>query len=310
MKLNKKIVSIILHIFLTLVIINVGSFDQGGNLMKTMNKTFTLYNGVKIPKLGFGTWQIPNGQVCFDSVTSTLKVGYHHIDTASAYGNEESVGKAVRDSGINRKEIFITTKVPAEIKSYYKAKEIINRSLELLNCEYIDLLLIHAPKPWSEMHSSNPQNYDKENVEVWKAMIEAYQEGKVKSIGVSNFEIADIENLIKQTNFKPMVNQIRYFVGYTQDELTKYCQANDILVEGYSPLATGRILKNPEIQKIAEKYRKSLPQICIRYLIQKDVLPLPKSTHAEFIEANSEIDFEISDSDMNYLDNLKDTINN
>ena len=160
------------------------------------------------------------------------------------------------------------------------------------------------------MHSSNPQNYDKENVEVWKAMIEAYQEGKVKSIGVSNFEIADIENLIKQTNFKPMVNQIRYFVGYTQDELTKYCQANDILVEGYSPLATGRILKNPEIQKIAEKYRKSLPQICIRYLIQKDVLPLPKSTHAEFIEANSEIDFEISDSDMNYLDNLKDTINN
>jgi diketogulonate reductase-like aldo/keto reductase len=275
--------------------------------MKTMNETFTLYNGVKIPKLGFGTWQISNGPVCYDNVTSALKSGYRHIDTASAYGNEESVGKAVRDSGIDRKEIFITTKVPAEIKSYQKAKEIINRSLELLNCEYIDLLLIHAPKPWSEMYPGSPKNYDSENAEVWKAMIETYREGKVKAIGVSNFGISDIENLIKQTGFKPMANQIRFFIGYTQNELTNYCQANRILVEGYSPLATGRILNNPEIQRIANKYQKTLPQICIRYLIQKNVLPLPKSTHAEFIAANTEIDFEISASDMEYLDSLKDT---
>jgi diketogulonate reductase-like aldo/keto reductase len=275
--------------------------------MKTMHDTFVLSNGVKIPKLGFGTWQIPNGKVCYDSVTSALKIGYRHIDTASAYGNEESVGKAVRDSKIDRKEIFITTKVPAEIKSYEKAKAIIKRSLELLDCEYIDLLLIHAPKPWDQMWDRNAKNYEKENVEVWKAMVEAYKEGKVKAIGVSNFTISDLKNIIANSDIKPMANQIRYFIGSTQNEITQYCQENDILVEGYSPLATGNILLNKDIQKIADKYQRTLPQICIRYIVQKGVLPLPKSTHEEFIAANSDIDFEISPEDMNYLDNLHHT---
>lgn len=273
--------------------------------MKTMNETYVLHNDVKIPKLGFGTWQIPNGQACYDSVTTALNVGYRHIDTASAYGNEASVGKAVKDSNIDRREIFITTKIPAEIKSYDKAKEIIEKSLKLLDCEYIDLLLIHAPKPWSEMFSGNTKNYCKENLEVWKAMEEAYLEGKVKAIGVSNFSINDLKNIMNNSKIKPMTNQIRYFVGATQDDVTKYCQENDILVEGYSPLATGNILNNQEIQKIANKYNRTLPQICIRYVIQKGVLPLPKSTHAEYIKANSEIDFEISLEDMMYLDNLQ-----
>jgi diketogulonate reductase-like aldo/keto reductase len=275
--------------------------------MKTMHDTFVLHNGVKIPKLGFGTWQIPNGKVCYDSVTSALKNGYRHIDTASGYGNETSVGKAVRDSQIDRSEIFITTKVPAEIKSYDKAKAIIEKSLELLDCEYIDLLLIHAPRPWSEMYPNCAKNYYRENVEVWKAMVEAYQAGKVKAIGVSNFNIADIKNIIEHNNIKPMVNQIRYFIGFTQNEITSYCQTHDILVEGYSPLATGNILGNADVQKIAKKYNRTLPQICIRYVIQKGVLPLPKSTHDEFIAANSDIEFEILQEDIQYLDSLHHT---
>ena len=155
------------------------------------------------------------------------------------------------------------------------------------------------------MFSGNTKNYYKENLEVWKAMEEAYLEGKVKAIGVSNFSINDLKNIMNNSKIKPMTNQIRYFVGATQDDVTKYCQENNILVEGYSPLATGNILNNQEIQKIANKYNRTLPQICIRYVIQKVYYHYSKSTHAEYIKANSEIDFEISLEDMMYLDNLQ-----
>lgn len=270
------------------------------------NEVFILNNGVKIPKIGFGTWQIPDGEICYDSVSAAIKHLYLHIDTASAYKNEASVGRAVKDSKIKREDIFITTKVPAAIKSYKETKEIINKSLELLNLEYIDLLLIHHPKPWDQKDS--PKTYNEENIEVWKAMEEAYNEGKVKAIGVSNFKVSDLENLMNNSKIIPMVNQIRYFIGSTQDEIVKFCQENNILVEAYSPLATGKLLGNKQIEEIAKKYNKTLPQIAIRFCLENGVLPLPKSVHEEYIKANYDVDFKISQEDIEYLNSLKDTI--
>lgn len=267
------------------------------------NEFFVLNNNLKIPKIGFGTWQIPDGDECYNSVMWALKHSYLHIDTASAYKNEASVGRAVRDSKIDRKSIFVTTKVPAAVKSYEEAKSIINKSLELLDLEYIDLLLIHHPKPWDQRHSE--KTYDEENIQVWKAMEEFYEAGLVKSIGVSNFNVEQLKNIIKNSKVMPMVNQIRYFIGYTQDEIVQFCKENNILVEAYSPLATGKLLGNEEIEKIAKKYNKSLPQIAIRYCLENDILPLPKSVHEEYIKANIDVNFKIEKEDMDYLNSLK-----
>ena len=270
--------------------------------MSILNESFELSNGVKIPKIALGTWQIPNNTV-EEPVLAALKNGYRHIDTALAYGNEKGVGKAVRESGILRQEIFVTTKIPAEIKSYAKATQKISESLDNLDLEYIDLLLIHAPKPWSEMGGGSNNNYFDENIAVWKAMEEAYKSGKVKAIGVSNFNVADIKNLTDKCEITPMANQIRFFIGFTQEDITSYCQNNRILVEGYSPIATGELLKNENISKIAKKYDKTITQIWIRYLLQRDVLPLPKSTHEKFIIQNADVDFIISKEDMEFLNN-------
>jgi diketogulonate reductase-like aldo/keto reductase len=272
--------------------------------MSILDENFILENGVQIPKLGFGTWQIPNGKVAYDAVTFALKNGYRHIDTARAYGNEESVGKAVRDSGIERNNIFITTKLPAEIKTYEGAKKSIEETMTALGLEYIDLYLIHAPWPWSQMGA----DCRKGNAEVWRAMEEFYQSGRCRAIGVSNFSVSDITSLMRTATIKPMANQIRFFIGNAQEEVTQYCQQNNILVEGYSPLATGAILKNVKVAELAKKYNATLPTICIRYVLQKGALPLPKSTHEEYILQNKEIDFVITEEDMRYLDSLKDTL--
>ena len=264
------------------------------------NECYTLSNGVKIPKIGFGTWQIAEGEQAYNSVMHAIKAGYKHIDTAAAYGNEKSVGQAIKDSGIKREDIFITTKVPAEIKTYEGAVEYINKSLELLGVDYIDLHLIHAPWPW---HAIGMDCKDG-NVEVWKALIEFYNAGKLRSIGVSNFNVKDIEYIVEKTGFKPMANQIRYFVGYTQKEITEYCQANDILVEAYSPLATGQLISNENIKVVADKYNTSVSKVCLRYCLQKGTLPLPKSVTESRIYDNVDVDFELSKEDMDYLDTL------
>ena len=272
--------------------------------MSVRNETYKLSNGVKIPKLAIGTWQVPEGEVVYNVVSVALQNGYRHVDTAVAYGNENSVGKAIRESKIKREEIFVTTKVPAEVKSYEEAVETIQTSLKTLNVEYIDLMLIHAPKPWAEMHAGSTKNYDEANVLVWKALEEAYQSGKIKAIGVSNFSVPDLENILAHCSIAPMTNQIRYFIGNTQEEITQFCQSRGILVEAYSPLATGEIFNNVKIADIAKKYNKSISQICIRYILQKGVLPLPKSTHEQYIIQNAEVDFEIDSADMQYLDQL------
>ncbi len=265
-----------------------------------INDTYTLLNGVKIPKVGFGTWQTKSGEEAYNSVKWALQAGYRHVDTAYAYGNEESVGKAIADSGIDREDIFVVTKLPAEIKTYEGAMEHFERSLNALGTGYIDLYLIHAPWPWSEVGKDCTEG----NIEVWKAFCELYKSGKVKSIGVSNFHPENIQPLIKATGVKPMVNQIRYFVGNTQERVSEYCRKEGILIEAYSPLATGELLNNGTLDPLADKYGKSVAKICLRYCLQKGVLPLPKSTHKERIEDNTDLDFEISAEDMAYLDNL------
>jgi diketogulonate reductase-like aldo/keto reductase len=271
--------------------------------MPALTDTFTLSNGVQIPKIGFGTWQIPDGAPAYDSVAAALEAGYRHIDTARAYGNEASVGRAIRDSGIPRDQIFVTTKLPAEVKDYEKAKASFETTMSALEMDYVDLYLIHAPWPWSQMGSDHRAG----NLEAWRAMEEIYEAGRSRSIGVSNFNVQDLESLIAGSRIVPQANQIRYFVGFTQDEVTAYCQANDILVEGYSPLATGAILDNPDVRRIADKYERSVAQLCIRYLLEKDVLPLPKTTTPSRIAENADVDFEISADDLAYLDGLVDT---
>ncbi|MCL2780146.1 MAG: aldo/keto reductase [Actinomycetia bacterium] len=268
--------------------------------MGILTEHFVLSNGVAIPKLGLGTWQTPN-DVAPQAVRTALEVGYTHIDTARAYRNESGVGEGLRSSGIPRERIFLTTKVGAEFKSYESAKQSIDTSLRELDAGYIDLLLIHAPRPWPEM-DGGANRYFPENIEVWRALEEAQRRGDVKAIGVSNFEIDDLTNLTSHCEITPVANQIEFHIGCTEPELTAYCQANDILVEAYSPIATGELLTNQAIAEVAARYGKSIAQVCIRHALQCGCLPLPKSVHAEFIAEDADVDFEITAADMAVLD--------
>ena len=268
--------------------------------MRVRDLNFKLNNGLLIPAVGFGTWQVKDGDEAYNSVKWALEAGYRHIDTAYVYENEESVGKAIKDSGIKREDIFVTTKLPSDVKDYKGALKSFEESLKALDLNCIDLYLIHAPWPWSNVG----QNCDDGNIEAWQAMINLYNKGLIKAIGVSNFSIDNIKNITEATGFKPMVNQIRYFIGNTQKELTKYCQDNDILIEAYSPFATGELLANSKLEEIAKKYNTTIPKICLRFCIQNNTLPLPKSVHKERIYDNLDFDFEISESDMNYLNSL------
>ena len=268
--------------------------------MPALTDTFTLSNGVTIPRIGFGTWQIPDGSATYDAVRTALDVGYRHIDTARAYGNEASVGRAVRDSGVPREEIFITTKCPAEVKDAAGARHAFERSTAALDLGPVDLYLIHAPWPWNAIGSDHRAG----NIDVWKVFEELYEAGSTRAIGVSNFEVADLESLAAATSILPHANQIRWFVGHTQPETTAYCRERGILVEGYSPLATGRLLKSRDIAAIADKYGKSVAQVSIRYLLEKDILPLPKSTTPSRIAENAAVDFELTAEDLAVLDAL------
>lgn len=262
-----------------------------------LNETYTLANGVKIPKIALGTWQISN-DIADSVVRDALDVGYRHIDTAVQYGNEEGVGKGILGSKIDRKDIFVTTKILHNVKTYDGAVKTINESLARLGFDYIDLLLIHSPKPWPELLSHSPKTYYKENLDVWKAMEEAYRDGKARAIGVSNFEINDVQNLLDHADIKPMANQIRVHIGHTPAELINFCKDNGILVEAYSPNATGKLMDKPDIIAMAKKYNVSVPQLSIRYDLQLGLLPLPKSVHKDHMIQNAEMDFTISDEDM------------
>lgn len=265
-----------------------------------LKNTFALKNGIEVPKIGLGTWQIPDGDEAYNSVKWALEAGYRHIDTAMAYGNEVSVGKAIEDSGIPRDEIFVTTKLPAQNKGYDIAHECFNKSLTDLGLDYIDLYLIHAPWPWDQMGIDCTEG----NISSWKAFEEIYDSGKVKAIGISNFEPKHIEPLLAKCKHVPMVNQIRFHIADRQEDVTSYCNKLGILLTAYSPLATGRILGDKTIVDMATKYNVTTAQLCIRYCIQKDMVVIPKSTKKDRIISNAQVDFVIDDEDMKMLDNL------
>lgn len=260
-----------------------------------MQKELILNNGNKIPVLGYGTWLIPNNKAA-ECVQTALALGYRHVDTAQAYGNEAGVGKGIRLSGLKREEIYVTTKVMAEYKTYKKAKASIDKSLKKLGLDYIDLILIHCPQPWIEFRGK--RRYFKENIEVWKALEDAYKEGKVKAIGVSNFLVDDLENILNNCEIKPMVNQVLCHIGNTPVDVMKFCHDNDIAIEAYSPIAHGAAFKNKKIKEFANKYNVSIPQLCIKYTLQIGTISLPKASSKEHIEDNMKLDFEISEEDM------------
>ena len=268
-----------------------------------LQEKFVLSNGLEIPKIGLGTWQIKNEDV-YDAVISAVKVGYRHIDTAIAYGNEEGVGKAIKDCGVERSNLYITSKIPAEVKSYEGAKKCIEESLSRLDLEYLDLMLIHAPRPWDQLWDPNANQCYKENLEVWKAMEEAHKAGKIKSIGISNFYYVDIKNILDNCEIKPHVNQICIFIGNTPQDAIDYCNDNGILVEAYSPIATGRLLNNKIVEEMANKYNVSIAQLCIKYCLDINTLPLPKSKTPSHILENTKVDFEINKEDLEKLRNL------
>ncbi len=267
--------------------------------MKTLDEVRILSNGVKIPLLGFGTWQIPNEEA-YEAVTLALKNGYRHIDTAAAYGNEKAVGRAIKDSGIPRTEIFITSKLQAQIKGTEETLKEFEKTIQNLDIDYLDLYLIHAPWPWSEIGKDCTQG----NIDSWKAFEALYKEGKIRSIGVSNFSPSDIQSLIDAGEVTPMVNQISYWIGHTQKETVRFCDQHGILIEAYSPLATGRLFKDEKVIALATELNVSLARLAIRYCVEKGTVPLPKTTHEARMIENAELDFVIPAEVMAQLDQL------
>ena len=262
-----------------------------------------LNNGKEIPSIGLGTWLIEKNKVS-DVVKKAIELGYRHIDTAQAYENEEEVGIGIKESNINRSELFVTTKIKAEYKTYEEASRSIDESLNKLGLNYLDLMIIHAPQPWMEFRETD-NNYFKENLEVWRALEDAYKSGKVKSIGVSNFHAEDLQNIIDNCNIKPMVNQVLSHIGQTPFDIIEYCKKNDIVVEAYSPIAHGQAGRIDEINKMAEKYNKSFAQICLKYQLQLGLVVLPKASSEDHLKSNIDLDFEITSEDMEQLNKVQ-----
>ncbi len=267
-----------------------------------LEEKYTLSNEVEIPKLGLGTWFISNKDVV-QAVKDAAKLGYRHIDTAQAYRNESGVGEGVRACGIKREEMFVTTKLAAEVKSYKTAVSSIDNSLKTMGLDYIDMMIIHSPQPWRKFRGDD--RYFEGNREAWRALEEAYKAGKLRAIGVSNFEEADLENILNSCSVKPMVNQILAHISNTPKGLIKYTQDQGILVEAYSPIAHGELLKNQEVAQIAEKYGATVPQLSIRYVLQLGLLPLPKTANLAHMKDNADVDFVISEADMDTLKNVE-----
>ncbi|MBQ3669861.1 MAG: aldo/keto reductase [Treponema sp.] len=268
---------------------------------------YTLSNGVEIPCVGFGTWQSENGAEAYNAVFHALSAGYRHIDTATAYGNEESVGSAISDflksSGVKRDEIFVTTKLWNRDHGYERTKAAIDASLKNLKVDYLDLYLVHWPNPlafrdcWKET-----------NAESWRAMEEAYAAGKIRAIGLSNFCVRHIEPLLETAQVKPMVNQLKLCPGIAQKELCDYSSSLGMVLEAYSPLGTGAIFSNDFMRSLAKKYGRSIAQICIRWSLQNGFLPLPKSVTKDRIEENAKVfDFELDFDDCEKIACLSDT---
>ena len=265
------------------------------------SENFVLSNGVQMPKLGFGTWFIDDDKAA-EAVRQAVKTGYRHIDTAQAYGNERGVGEGVRTCGVPREDLFVTSKVAAEHKTYTAAMNSIDETLHKMRLDYLDLMIIHSPQPWAEWRGE--KRYFDENKDVWKAMEDAYTSGKLRAIGVSNFLQDDLESLLPSCTIRPMVNQILVHIGNTPVSLIAYCRKQNIQVESYSPIAHGKILQNKVVTQMAAKYGVTAAQLCIRYAIQMDTAALPKTGNPAHMAENAAVDFRIAEEDMDELKKL------
>lgn len=267
-----------------------------------LNETYTLENGVELPKLGLGTWFIDDDKAA-EAVRTAVKLGYRLIDTAQAYGNERGVGEGVRTCGVPREELFVASKVAAELKTYEAAARSIDETLEKMGLSYLDQMIIHAPQPWNEFREE--KRYFAENKAVWRALEDAQAAGRVRVIGVSNFLRDDLENLLTDCRVRPAVNQILLHISNTDLPLLEFCKQQGIQVEAYSPIAHGEALKNPAISEMAAQYGVSAAQLCIRYVLQLGTAALPKTADPSHMAANAAVDFVISDADMETLKHME-----
>ena len=270
--------------------------------MKYYQEYFSMSNGIKIQKVGFGTWQMQDLEILGETISECFRLGLNHIDSAWDYQNESLIKQVLAKTNKKRSEYFVTSKLPSHIKGYDITLEYFNKSLTNFGFEYLDLYLIHAPWPWDDIGRDCTAG----NIESWKAMIKLYQQKKIRSIGVSNFSITDLEAIIKATGFIPHVNQIRFFVGCYDKELVDYCHEKGILIEAYSPLGTGKVFDDIIIKQMADKYQVTVAQLCMKYCLQHDTLPIFKTNTISRIKENIDLEFEISKSDMDFLDTLKE----
>ena len=262
--------------------------------MKNLADSYLLSNGVKIPCIGYGTWQTPAGDVARDSVVAALQCGYRHIDTATAYGNETSVGEGLRLSGVKREDVFLTTKQWTDVRGFEKTVEAGEKALKALGTDYIDLYLIHWPAV-----SKYSDQWQALNADTWRGFEKLYKDGKVRAIGVSNFLPSHLEALKAQCEIQPMVDQVEFHPGYIQKDVLDYCQQNNIRMEAWSPLGSGRMLAHPLLNEIGAAHGKSAAQVCVRYAMELGVIPLPKSVHAERLAANADVfDFSFTEDEL------------
>ena len=267
---------------------------------KISENTYTLHNQVEIPCVGFGTWQVPDGETAANAVMHAIEAGYTHIDTAIAYHNEIGVGAGIRMSGVAREKLFVTSKLWNDVRGYDETLKEFGNSLKRLNMDYLDLFLIHWPRPIAFR-----DNYEEVNRETWRAFEHLLNEGYVRAIGVSNFLPKHLKALLKSTEVVPMIDQIEFHPGWMQPEAVSFCEEHGILVEAWSPLGSGKLLSDPALVALAEKYNRSTAQICLRWCLQKGKLPLPKSTTPSRIEENLRLfDFQISKEDSDLIDGL------
>ena len=271
--------------------------------MENLSSTRTLANGVKIPCIGYGTWQTPGGDVARDSVKKALELGYRHVDTATVYGNEASVGEGIRLSGVKREDVFLTTKQWTNERGFENTVAAAERALKTIGVDYLDLYLVH----WPAVEKLSP-DWAAINAETWRGFEKLYKDGKVRAIGVSNFMPAQLAALKECAEVQPMVDQVEFHPGYIQRNVLDYCRENGIVVEAWSPLGSGRLLADPLVNEIGAAHGKSAAQTCVRYALQHGIVPLPKSVTLERIAANADVfDFALTDAEMAALDAMPET---
>ncbi|MDO5738411.1 MAG: aldo/keto reductase [Eubacteriales bacterium] len=268
--------------------------------LDSISAGITLSNGVLIPALGFGTYQMPNDMTAVEAIEQALACGYRHIDTAAFYKNEESVARAIEKSDLSRDEIFITSKLWNNIRGYEETVEAFNDSLDRLNTDYLDLYLIHWPRP-----VYFKDNWAEKNADTWRAMEDLYREGRVRAIGVSNFLEHHIVALEERSEIRPMVNQIHLCPGLLPQELLRFCDERDILIQSYMPIARGLVIEVPELQSMAAELGKTVPQVVLRWHLQHGFSPLPKSVTPKYIRENASLfDFSLTTEQMQIIDDL------